>query len=110
MAVVRSSTSRRYRAGALTTFAFRMTTFLVPAAEMLASSFPQPIVLGDLRGALKPYPAFAERVAAALPDARLVVFDRSGHGLHWEDPVRTAAELAWIDARIAAGAARRRAS
>jgi hypothetical protein len=45
-----------------------VTTFLVPAAEMLASSFPQPIVLGDLRGALKPYPAFAERVAAALPE------------------------------------------
>ena len=45
-----------------------VTTFLVPAAEMLASSFSQPIVLGDLRGALKPYPAFAERVVAALPE------------------------------------------
>ena len=69
---------------------------------------PATLLWGDRDGMFAR--AGQEALAAALPDARLVVFDRSGHGLHWEDPVRTAAELARIHARIAAGAARRRAS
>ncbi|MFO0586093.1 MAG: hypothetical protein U0441_01075 [Polyangiaceae bacterium] len=43
-------------------------TFLVPASALLAESFPQPIVLADFRGALKAYPAFAEKAVRALPE------------------------------------------
>jgi hypothetical protein len=46
-------------------------TFLVPAAAMLAQAFPQPIALGDLRGDLGAYEAFAEGAVGALgPEAR----------------------------------------
>jgi hypothetical protein len=50
-------------------------TFLVPALDLLAASFPQPILLGDLRGAEASYAAFAGDLLAALPPrarARLV--------------------------------------
>ena len=51
------------------------TSFLVPAAKMLSDNFPQPLLLGDLRGLLLDYPAFARSVIEALPAevrARLV--------------------------------------
>ncbi|APR85807.1 Hypothetical protein A7982_11156 [Minicystis rosea] len=41
--------------------------FLVPALDALATSFPQPIMLGDLRGAEAGYADFARSVVAALP-------------------------------------------
>jgi hypothetical protein len=44
-------------------------SFLVPAATLLAESFPQPIALGDLRGGLLGYASFAESVIQALPPA-----------------------------------------
>jgi hypothetical protein len=50
-------------------------TFLVPALDALAASFPQPILLGDLRGAEDAYAPFARALFAALPPrarARLV--------------------------------------
>ncbi|MFT3767727.1 MAG: hypothetical protein QM820_19915 [Minicystis sp.] len=43
--------------------------FLVPALGELSSSFPHPIMLGDLRGAEAGYDAFARGVVAALPAA-----------------------------------------
>lgn len=43
--------------------------FLVPALALLAESFPQPIVLGDLRGAEASYTAFARGVIERLPAA-----------------------------------------
>lgn len=51
-----------------------------------------------------------EALAATLPDARIVTFAGCGHGLHWEDPARVAAELARFHTRVATGPARRRAS
>lgn len=50
-------------------------TFLVPALTRLAASFPQPLLVGDLRGAEADYPAFARGVVERLPGearARLV--------------------------------------
>ncbi|MBW2457473.1 MAG: hypothetical protein JRI68_23400 [Deltaproteobacteria bacterium] len=41
--------------------------FLVPALTELARRFPQPIVLGDLRGSLDDYEAYARSTLAALP-------------------------------------------
>jgi hypothetical protein len=43
--------------------------FLVPALAELAASFPQPVMLGELRGADAGYAAFARGVVAALPAA-----------------------------------------
>ena len=50
-------------------------TFLIPALDELAASFPQPILLGDLRGAETAYAAFVRDLVAGLPPrtrARLV--------------------------------------
>ncbi|WP_374442615.1 alpha/beta fold hydrolase [Stella sp.] len=69
---------------------------------------PTLILWGD-RDALLPRAGQAA-LAAALTGASLVVFAGAGHGLHWEDPARTAAELARFHARLGEGAARRRAS
>jgi non-heme chloroperoxidase len=35
-----------------------------------------------------------ERLLAAIPDSRLVVYEAAGHAFHWEDPATCAAELA----------------
>jgi len=42
-------------------------SFLVPAMTLLSDSFPQPIVIGDLRGGLANYRTFSEGTVAALP-------------------------------------------
>ena len=34
-----------------------------------------------------------ERLAAAIPDARLTVYAETGHALHWERSERVAADL-----------------
>lgn len=41
--------------------------FVVPAMELLAKAFPQPIAIGDLRGHVRGYEAFARSVILALP-------------------------------------------
>jgi pimeloyl-ACP methyl ester carboxylesterase len=35
-----------------------------------------------------------ERLRAAIPHARLLVYEGAGHGFHWEDPARFTADLA----------------
>lgn len=69
---------------------------------------PTLILWGD-RDALLPRAGQAA-LAAALPEARFVAFGGAGHGLHWEDPARAAAELARLHARISEEPGRRRAS
>lgn len=47
------------------------TTFLIPAANLLAAKLPQPILIADLRGNIEGYAAFADKVIAGLdPSAR----------------------------------------
>jgi len=43
--------------------------FVVPALALLAASFPQPILLGDLRAPAARYDALGAALLAALPDA-----------------------------------------
>ncbi|HVL56363.1 MAG TPA: alpha/beta hydrolase [Burkholderiaceae bacterium] len=47
-----------------------------------------------------------DALTSALPNARLVVYPDAGHGLHWEEPQRFAADLAgFVDATVAASGA-----
>lgn len=42
-----------------------------------------------------------DALAAAIPDARLVVYRRAGHGLHWEEPEQFANDLAVFAEQVA---------
>ncbi|MFD0351450.1 alpha/beta fold hydrolase [Kitasatospora aburaviensis] len=42
-----------------------------------------------------------ERLAAAFPHATLLVHEGSGHVVHWDDPARTATDLAAFAATCA---------
>ncbi|MEV6212448.1 alpha/beta hydrolase [Kitasatospora sp. NPDC051914] len=53
---------------------------------------PALVVWGDRDGILPR--ADQERLAAALPHSELLVHEGSGHVVYWEDPARTAADLA----------------
>jgi pimeloyl-ACP methyl ester carboxylesterase len=44
-----------------------------------------------------------DALLAAIPGSRLVVYEGAGHGLHWEEPERFAADLAAFVARLEAG-------
>ncbi len=43
--------------------------FLIPAAVATANLFPQPLMLGDIRGPRSAYPIFVDSVVTALPSA-----------------------------------------
>lgn len=51
-----------------------------------------PIVWGD-KDTILPR-SEQQAMAAAIPDARLVVYEGAGHSVYWEEPERIAAELA----------------
>ncbi len=59
---------------------------------------PALLLWGDCDGLL-PRPQ-QEALAASLRDARLKVYEGCGHGLHWDDPARAAADLAAFHAAI----------
>jgi pimeloyl-ACP methyl ester carboxylesterase len=48
-----------------------------------------------------------DALAAAIPDARLVVYPGTGHALHWEQPERFAADLTAFVAALGDGGVRR---
>jgi non-heme chloroperoxidase len=54
---------------------------------------PTLVLWGD-RDELLPQRREQERLTAAIGNARLVVYPGIGHALHWEEPVRVAADLA----------------
>jgi non-heme chloroperoxidase len=68
------------------------------AAELGAIQAPTLIVSGD-RDAIHPRSEQAA-LAAAIPDARLVVYPDAGHALHWEEPARFAADLVAFTERL----------
>ncbi len=57
------------------------------------------IVWGD-RDAFVPREDQA-RLAAAIPDSRLVVYEGAGHAVHWEQPERVAADIVAFVERLA---------
>lgn len=69
------------------------STFLVPAAAMLAEAFPQPVMLGELRGELAAYGEFAEGVVKALPEKVRARLAWTAH-VYVEAPSAGAASLA----------------
>jgi pimeloyl-ACP methyl ester carboxylesterase len=44
-----------------------------------------------------------DALLAAIPGSRLVVYDRAGHALHWEEPERFAADLVAFASRLGPG-------
>jgi non-heme chloroperoxidase len=69
----------------------QMDENVVGELDRIAS--PTLVLWGD-RDDLFPQRREQERLAAAIGDARLVVYPGIGHALHWEEPVRVAADLA----------------
>jgi pimeloyl-ACP methyl ester carboxylesterase len=61
------------------------------SSELPASHAPTLIVWGDQDAVLAR--ADQERMAAAIPGARLIVYPGAGHSLYWEMPDRFAADL-----------------
>jgi non-heme chloroperoxidase len=62
------------------------------SADLQEISAPTLVIWGD-QDAFCPR-AQQDALLAAIPRARLLVHEGAGHAMHWEDPVRVAAELA----------------
>lgn len=64
------------------------STFLVPAMTLLAETFPQPLMIGDLRGAVGGYMSFARSAIEVLPPAVRARFVWTSHvyGVKGEGP------------------------
>lgn len=63
----------------------------VPASETATITAPTAILWGD-RDEFLPR-ADQEALAAAIPGSRLVVYEGTGHAVHWEEPERVAADI-----------------
>jgi pimeloyl-ACP methyl ester carboxylesterase len=66
--------------------------------ELTAIAAPALLIWGD-RDAISPR-AEQDRLAEAIPGARLSVYEGTGHAVHWEEPERFAAEVAAFAARV----------
>ena len=73
------------------------------AGELGAIAAPTLIVWGD-RDAIQPR-SEQEALKAAIANSRLLVYPGAGHGLHWEEPARFAADLVAFVAELAAAGA-----
>jgi pimeloyl-ACP methyl ester carboxylesterase len=70
------------------------------SGELTRVTVPSLIVWGD-----KDTYALREsqdRLVAALPSARLLIYEGGGHAFHWEEPARLAADLSAFLARLVA--------
>jgi non-heme chloroperoxidase len=63
----------------------------VPATETATITAPTLILWGD-RDTFLPRDE-EEALAAAIPGSRLVIYEGSGHAVHWEEPARVAADV-----------------
>ena len=61
------------------------------AAELGAIAAPTLALWGDRDGFARR--ADQDALVAGIPGARLVVYEGTGHALHWEEPERVAADL-----------------
>lgn len=71
----------------------------IPPTETGTLAAPTLIVWGD-RDALVPR-VDQEKLAAAIPDSRLVIYKNAGHVVHWEQPERVAADIVAFVERLA---------
>ncbi len=70
----------------------------VPATETATITVPTVILWGD-RDAFLPR-ADQEALAAAIPGSRLVVYEGTGHVVHWEEPERVAADISALAEQV----------
>jgi non-heme chloroperoxidase len=63
----------------------------VPATETATIATPTVILWGDRDGFLPR--SDQEALAAAIPGSRLVIYEGTGHAVHWEEPDRVAADV-----------------
>jgi len=63
-----------------------------PRARALSES-PSTVVRKLGRAATRRY-ALRQVLLAEITDARLAIYERAGHALHWEEPERFAADVA----------------
>jgi len=70
----------------------------VPATETAAITVPTLILWGD-RDEFLPR-SDQEAFAAAIPGSRLVVYEGTGHAVHWEEPERVAADVVALATRV----------
>jgi pimeloyl-ACP methyl ester carboxylesterase len=67
-------------------------------AELATIDVPTTVIWGD-RDAVGPREEQL-RIAAAIPGASLIVYEGTGHALHWEQPERFAADVATFAAEV----------
>jgi pimeloyl-ACP methyl ester carboxylesterase len=70
----------------------------VPATETATITAPTLILWGDRDGFLPR--SDQEALAAAIPGSRLVVYEDTGHAVHWEQPERVAADVVALAERV----------
>jgi pimeloyl-ACP methyl ester carboxylesterase len=70
----------------------------IPATETATITAPTVILWGD-RDEFVPR-GDQDALAAAIPGSRLVVYENTGHVVHWEQPERVAADLAALVERV----------
>ena len=70
----------------------------VPASETATITAPTLILWGDRDGFLPR--GDQEALAAAIPGSRLVVYEDTGHAVHWEQPERVAADIVGLAAQV----------
>jgi non-heme chloroperoxidase len=70
----------------------------IPATETATITAPSLILWGDRDGFLPR--SDQEALAAAIPGSQLVVYEGTGHVVHWEEPERVAADLGALVERV----------
>ncbi len=68
------------------------------AASLGTIAVPTLIISGDRDGFASPNDVEAQ--AAAITGARLMIYERAGHGVHWEEPARFGSDLAAFAAEL----------
>ncbi len=71
----------------------------VPPTETGTLAVPTLIVWGDRDAFVSRKDQ--ERLAAVIPDSRLVIYEGAGHAVHWEQPERVAADIVAFVERLA---------
>ncbi len=71
------------------------------ARELDGIAAPTLVVWGDQDSILSR--SDQEAMTAAIPDARLIVYEGAGHAFYWENPERVAADIATFVEQVAAG-------